>query len=205
MKNNSLLKGNAIFEKYIRKNFLKYIIILAIYLIGFLIGITIFNENITNVESAEHISQYVSERIEIIGMKTTAALSGYIKQDFLELLIISILSFSIVGVPVILFLFFIDSVSMGITISALIHTSGIGSGLSFSILIFMVPAIIRVFIILMMICSSLKFTENILKYKKEFKYEIVRHAFVNLIAFFAICVVALYRTFSLNIVNQILY
>lgn len=42
MKGESLLKGNVFFEKYIRKNFLKYIIILLVYIIGFVVGIRNF-------------------------------------------------------------------------------------------------------------------------------------------------------------------
>lgn len=42
MKSESVLKGNIIFEKYIRKNFIKYILVLLIYVIGFVVGIRIF-------------------------------------------------------------------------------------------------------------------------------------------------------------------
>lgn len=39
MKGESILKGNAFFEQYIRKNFVKYIVVLFIYIVGFLVGI----------------------------------------------------------------------------------------------------------------------------------------------------------------------
>lgn len=42
MKSESVLKGNAIFEKYIRKNIVKYLFVLIIYIIGFVAGIRIF-------------------------------------------------------------------------------------------------------------------------------------------------------------------
>lgn len=205
MKDNSLLKGNAIFEKYIRKNFLKYIVILAAYLIGFIIGIGVFNNQINFEENSEEISQYVSERIESIGTETSSAITSYIKEDFFEFFVISVLSFSIVGIPIMMILLFAKAVSLGVTTSALIYASGAGTGLSFSILIFMIPVILKIFAMLMILCSTIKFLENILKYRKEIKYEILRHAFVNFIAFLAVCLVTLYRAFSLNVVNQILF
>ncbi len=205
MKENSLLKGSAIFEKYIRKNFLKYVGILFIYVTGFLIGIGIFNNTISTEENATSIFQNVTEKIETIGDGTSEITSNYIKQDFLEVIIICILSFSVIGIPIIVILAFISSISLGVTVSALIHTNGVGSGLSFSILVFMIPTIIKIFILLILACSSIKFIENILKYKKEIKYEIVRHAFTNLIVLLLTCILAVYRTFSLNIVSQILF
>ena len=39
MKNGSVIKGNAFFEKYIRKHFFKYILILILYTFGFIFGI----------------------------------------------------------------------------------------------------------------------------------------------------------------------
>ena len=42
MARESVLKGNAFFEKYVRKHVLKYIITLAIYGVGFVLGIRIF-------------------------------------------------------------------------------------------------------------------------------------------------------------------
>lgn len=204
MKNNSILQGNAIFEKYIRKNFIKYTIILFIYFIGFLIGIFTFNNNINFDENAEDISQYIITSVEQICMDTSGTISNFIRQDFLELFIICALSFSIVGIPLILILVFIKAISLGITVSALIHAGGVGYGLSFSILAYMVPTIIKMIILLIIVCSSLKLLENILKYKKEIKYEIIRHAVSIIFAFIAICVISIYRTFSFNIINQIL-
>jgi len=205
MKDNSLLKGNAFFEKYIRKNFVKYILILMVYLTGFLLGIGVFNNNINKVESSTEISFYVTEKLEGISSKNSEAIGSYIQQDFFEFIVISVLSFSIIGIPVIVILLFIKALSLGVTVSALIYSSGISSGLSFSILIFMIPTLIKMFALLVTICSSLKFIENILKYKKEIKYELVRHAFTILIIFLMFCAVAVYRCFSLNLVDKILF
>ena len=205
MKNNSLLKGNILFEKYIRENFLKYMLILIVYLIGFMIGISIFSNKVKNEEDAIYISKYITERIESIGEQTSEVTSNFIKQDFFDLFTICILSFCLIGIFIIIFITFIRALSLGITISALIHTNGIACGLSFSILVYLVPLITNLIIILMLVCSSIKFWENIIRYKKETKYEIIRHAIVILVSFVLICVLTIYRTFSLNIVNQILF
>ncbi|MBO5142497.1 MAG: stage II sporulation protein M [Clostridia bacterium] len=205
MKNNSLLKGNILFEKYIRENFLKYMLILIVYLIGFMIGISIFSNKVKNEEDAIYISKYITERIESIGEQTSEVTSNFIKQDFFGFFTICILSFCLIGIFIIIFITFIRALSLGITISALIHTNGIACGLSFSILVYLVPLITNLIIILMLVCSSIKFWENIIRYKKETKYEIIRHAIVILVSFVLICVLTIYRTFSLNIVNQILF
>jgi len=202
MKTQSLLKGSAFFEKYIRKNFTKYLLILAIYLIGFIIGISIFNNNIK--ENDGQISQYVLDTISQI-KETNDIIGEYIKQDFLEWLILSVLSFSVIGIPIILVLLLLKSISLGITTSALIYTSGAGMGMSFSILMFMIPVIIKIFTTLILVSSTFKFVENTLMYKKEFKYELVRHALVNIIAFLATCIIFVYRGISINILKQILF
>ena len=59
MGTNSLLKGNNIFEKYIKKHFIKYIVVLVIYLLGFLMGIAVFNKNI-------EIEENIVENIEMV-------------------------------------------------------------------------------------------------------------------------------------------
>lgn len=200
----SIVKGNALFEKYIRQNFLKYIVVLIIYILGFFIGISVFNQNIEVEENSNEVSDYLNETIESFGNNPSNVVSEFVREDFFELLIFCVLSLSIVGLPIILILIFIKAISLGTTISALINLKGIGYGTSFSILIFMVPTIIKIFVILALVCSSIKFIENILRYKKEIKYEIIRHAFVILLAFLATCVVVLYRTISINIIDQIL-
>lgn len=206
MKKGSLLKGNIFFEKYIRKNFIIYIVILSVYFIGFLLGIGAFNNNIIIDDAASsELSIFILEKLESISLKKSDAINDYIKQDFIDLIVISILSFSIIGIPIMIILLFIKALSLGITISALIHVTGVGSGLSFSILMFMLPTLLKIFAILMLICSSIKFTENIIKYKKEIKYEIIRHAFVNAITLIFFLVIVSYRYISINIVSQILF
>lgn len=204
MGNQSVLKGSAFFEKYIRKNFIKYILILFIYLLGFIIGIGVFNNNITKEGQSVQISQYISNSInQIDGNEDVWA--EYVKQDFFELIILLVLSFSVIGVPLIILLVFIKAISLGITISALIFTGGAGMGMAFSILMFMIPIIIKIFTTLIVVSSSIKFMENILMYKKEFKYELIRHSCVNIIAFVMTCINLLYRVISFNILNQILF
>lgn len=204
MKNESVLKGNAFFEKYIRKHFLKYIIVLAIYIVGFLGGIIFFNQTVIDNEEAEQISQYVIEGIDTLKVENSNVIGNYIKEDFWEFIIIMVLSFSLIGVPIIFLMLFIKSVSIGITVSSLIFAGGAGYGLSFSILIFMIPVMLKILMSIILLCSSLKLLENILKYQKEMKYEMVRHAFTILITFLVFCGLILYRVFSLNLINNIL-
>ncbi len=206
MGTNSLLKGNNIFEKYIKKHFIKYIVVLVIYLLGFLMGIAVFNKNIEIEEkNIVEITQMISHKIEMIGMNCSEAIASFIKQDYIELVMLFILSFSIIGIPVIVIFLFMQAISLGITISALIYTCGTSTGLSFSLLVFLIPSIIKVITVLLILCSSIKFAENIFKYKKEVKYELIRHGVTNILALVAIIVISVYRTFSLNIVSKILF
>lgn len=205
METNSILKGNILFEKYIRKHVFKYVLILLIYLVGFFIGIIIFNKSIELAENTKVVSQNVSSKIEILGSNTSEVINSYIKQDYIDLFILCMFSFSLIAIPGIAILFFLHAISLGITISALIYTCGTNAGLSFSILIFLVPTIIKSLIVLMIICSSLKFIENILKYKKEIRYEIIRHAVVNIIALIATFFITIYRSISLNMISKILF
>lgn len=202
---NSLLKENNIFEKYIKKHFIKYIVVLVIYLLGFLMGIAIFNKNIETEENLREITTVITSKIEMIGTSCSETVASFIKQDYLELVILFILSFSVIGIPVIMIFLFMQAISLGITISALIYTCGTSTGLSFSLLVFLIPSIIKVIMVLLILCSSIKFAENIFKYKKEVKYELIRHGVTNLLALMAIITISMYRTFSLNIVSKILF
>ena len=205
MKNESVLKGNAFFEKYIRKHFIKYIIVFVIYVIGFLGGIIFFNQTIIDNEEAEQISQYVMNGVETLKLETSNIIGNYIKEDFGEFVVMGVLSFSLIGIPIMFLLLFIKSVSLGVTVSSLIYAVGAGYGMSFSILVFMIPVMLKILISLILLCSALKLLENILKYQKEMKYEMVRHAFTLLISFLVFCVLMVYRVFSLNLVNNILF
>lgn len=204
MKNESVLKGNAFFEKYIRKHFMKYIIVFAIYVIGFLSGIIFFNQTIMDNEEAEQISQYVMNGVETLKLETSNIIGNYIKEDFGEFVVMGVLSFSLIGIPIMFLFLFIKSVSLGVTVSSLIYAGGAGYGMSFSILVFMIPVMLKILISLILLCSALKLLENILKYQKEMKYEMVRHAFTLLISFLVFCVLMVYRVFSLNLINSIL-
>jgi len=204
MKNESVLKGNAFFEKYIRKHFFKYMLVLVIYAIGFIVGIGFFNHTIMEPEESEQIFQFVNNGIETLSIETSDIIANYIKEDFLEFLIMAVLSFSFIGIPIMFLLLFIKSFSLGVTVSALIHVSGAGYGMSFSILVFMIPIMLKILIALILICSSVKLLENLLRYQKEMKYEIIRHACSLFITFLILCGLILYRVFSLNIVNHIL-
>lgn len=204
MRNGSVLKGNAFFEKYIRKHFLKYIVVLVIYVIGFLGGIIFFNQTIIDNEEAEQISQYVMNGVETLKLETSSIVGNYIKEDFGEFIVMGILSFSLIGIPIMFLLLFIKSVSLGVTVSSLIYAGGAGYGMSFSILVFMIPVMLKILISLILLCSALKLLENILKYQKEMKYEMVRHAFTIFISFLIFCILMVYRVFSLNLINSIL-
>ncbi len=204
MKNESLLKGNAFFEKYVRKNFLKYMAVLFLYVIGFLAGIHIFHQSILVEETKETVLQYVQQGVEKVGDKENNNIANFVKQDFTELCFWGILSFSIVGAIFLLFSVFFRALSMGITISALMEAIGISYGVSFSILIFMVPVILKLLSMLFLYSSSLKFMENVFQYKKEIKYELIRHSVVFLVCFFIFCLIMLYRVLSFYMVQQIL-
>ena len=202
---NSILKGNGIFDKYIKQNFFKYLVILVIFLFGFLVGIGIFTKNISIEENANEIIEYITNNIEYIETQSSNIVASYVKQDYIEIFIICILSVSIIGVPIMLLFIFVTSISLGTTISALVYTYGAGTGISISIILFFIPILTKVFILLMMLSSSLKFIENIFKYEKEIKYELIRHALICLITVISICILSLYRTFSINLINQTMF
>lgn len=165
----------------------------------------IFNNTILNEEEANHISQFITNGMADIDYDASNSIGNFIKQDFLDLIVMAVLSCSFIGIPILIILLFIKAVSLGITVSAMIHASGIGCGMSFSILVFMVPVIIKIFVMLLIVCSSIKFFENLFQYKKEIRYEFVRHAFIIFLSFLVICILTLYRAFSLNLINQILF
>lgn len=205
MKGESILKGNAFFDRYIRKHFLKYVLILGIYVIGFLIGIGSFHHMLSSEKVASEVTTYMAENLEQFEQNQTDFIHSFLKEDWLEFLAMVIVSCSLLGVPVMLLGLLAKSMSLGITVSALIYTNGIGFGMSFSILLFLLPALLKMLAMVLILCSSMKLLENLLRERKELKYELVRHGFILFLAFLVICGLALYRAFSLNVIQQVLF
>lgn len=164
-----------------------------------------FQHQVLTEEDSEQVTEWITQGMENIDYDASNAIGNFIKQDFMEFWIMIILSCSFIGIPILILLLFGKAISLGVTVSAMIHASGVGCGMSFSIIVFMLPAMIKMFILLFMMSSSLKFFENLFQYKKEIRYEFVRHAFAVFISFLVICFLTLYRAFSLNLVNQILF
>lgn len=150
------------------------------------------------------ITESINKNLEILSQDVTSFIQSYIKKDFGEFFILLILSCSFVGLPIMIGWIFMKSFSLGITISALIYVNGIGYGMSFSILVFLIPTLMKVLMLLFILGSSAKLLENLFHYQKEMKYEMIRHALNLLIAFFIVCILILYRIFSLHLVNQLL-
>lgn len=133
-----------------------------------------------------------------------SVIKNYIQKDFEEFFILLVLSCSLIGIPIMVGWIFVKSFSLGITISALVSVNGIGYGMSFSILLFLLPTLMKVFMILLILGSTVKLIENLLRYQKEIKYEVIRHSLNMLIAFLIVCILVAYRIFSLHLINKFL-
>ena len=168
-------------------------------------GYGFFNHIATNENESESIVQYVTQSIEWLETDKANMIKNYIKEDWLSWIVIAIISCSFIGIPLIFIIIFIEAVSLGITVSALVYSGGVAYGMSFSILIFMVPTLIKIVTIIFLLCSSWKFVENIIKYQKEIKYELIRHLLSIGITLLLQLFLMMYRAFSLSLVNQILF
>lgn len=150
------------------------------------------------------MAQSIDKSMEILNQDIASVIRNYTQKDLGEFLVLLILSCSFIGIPIIIGWIFMKAFSLGITISAFIYVNGIGYGMSFSILVFLVPILIQILMLLLILGSAIKLLENLFHYQKEMKYEIIRHALNLLIAFFIVCILMLYRIFSLHLVNQLL-
>ena len=198
IKSTSNIKNIII--NYVRKNIKEYILISTIFIIGLLIGVIFINN--CSEEKANIISEYIIEFIENI-KQTEQSDKAYLyskslKNNVLLTLLLWISGTTIVGIPVVLGIILYRGFCLGVTVSSISMTLGVGKGIWLNFIMLGLQSIIFIPAIITMGVSSLKLYKSIIadKRKENIKIQVLSHTIISFLMFITI-------TFSIFVENEI--
>lgn len=175
-KRNSKLK--EIIYKHIEENFKYYMIFLAIFILGLIIGVTVIN-NSTDSQKNE-ISNYITNfttSLKDTNIDSFTILKISIRNNGLLSLALWFMGSTIIGILVVVAIIGFRGFCLGYTISSALAVYGTGKGLFFLICTILLQNIIFIPAIIAMAVSGARFCSSIIKNirKDNIKIEILRH------------------------------
>ena len=163
-----------------------YVFIIGILVLGILFGsiLPIF----LSVDDKSLVSEYLTGFVSDIkdGFNSLFLLKNGIISDFLFLIIIWLLGISIIGVPIVIFMFFYKCFIIGFSISSILINYGF-KGIIFSFFYIFPHCIISIFSYIILVGYSLIFSIKLLFYifrKNDFN---IRRFFKKYVLIFGIC------------------
>lgn len=185
---------------YVRNNIKEYILISAIFIIGLLVGVIFVNN--CNEEKANIISEYITEFVEKFEqteqIDKSYLYSKSLKNNVLLVLLLWISGTTIIGIPVVLGIILYRGFCLGVTVSSISMTLGVGKGIWVSFIMLGLQSIIFVPAIITIGVSSLKLYKSIIadRRKENIKVQVLSHTIISFLMFLTI-------TFSSFIENEI--
>lgn len=182
-KKNSIIK--TIIKEHISNNLKEYIIILTIFLIGIIIGITFIN-NSTPLQQTE-ISNYLQTFIQDLNGNKDINKIALLKESITEniILVISLwfIGSTVIGIPIVYATIGFRGFSLGYTVASAIATLGSSNGTIFILSSILLQNIILIPSMLALAISGVKLYKSIIKdrRKENVKFEIIRHTIFSAI------------------------
>ncbi len=200
-----------IIESHIKNNFKIYIIILLIFMLGLLLGITILN-NSTD-QQKEEVENYIND----FANQVKSGESVNYNQLFLTSLkanaktVIAILFFSIslIGIPIVFGIIGYQGFKLGYTLSSMIMTFGSLKGSLLSMSILFLNKIITIPALVVMSVEGIKISKEIIKHEnKSIKYELYRFIIISIATLIILTISSLIETYIcsnllINIIHTI--
>lgn len=200
-----------IIESHIKNNFKIYIIILLIFMLGLLLGITILN-NSTD-QQKEEVENYIND----FANQVKSGESVNYNQLFLTSLkanaktVIAILFFSIslIGIPIVFGIIGYQGFKLGYTLSSMIMTFGSLKGSLLSMSILFLNKIITIPALVVMSVEGIKISKEIIKHEnKSIKYELYRFIIISIATLIILTISSLIETYIcsnllINIIHSI--
>ncbi len=160
-----------------------FIFLCAIFLIGILLG-TIYFVNGMPEKDMEGFKNPFQEKALLEDAKDRKDIFIEIAvRNMIVLLAFWMVGLSIVGAPILIFYIFYEGASFGLSLSYILFYLGLYKGYSYIYVSMYVSSFINVLSMIILCCSAIKVTSNILKKSRDIKSELVRHSTVCLIIF----------------------
>lgn len=185
---------------YVRNNIKEYILISTIFIIGLLIGVIFINN--CSEEKANIISEYITEFMDKFKqteqIDKTNLYSKSLKNNVLLTLLLWLSGTTIIGIPVVLGIILYRGFCLGVTVSSISMTLGVGKGIWVSFIMLGLQSIIFVPAIITIGVSSLKLYKSIIadRRKENIKVQVLSHTIISFLMFLTI-------TFSSFVENEI--
>lgn len=180
---------------HVNNNIIPYIIVLIFLFIGIVLGV-IFINNIGENE-LKQLNSYIMDFVNSIkdnsSIDRISLLKNSIKENILLTLILWFVGSTVIGLPIVYGIIAFRGFCLSYTISAIISTLGLKSGIIFVLTSILLQSIIFIPCILALAVSGTNLYKSIMKDKRKenVKLEIIRHTIFSAI----ICIVLIISSF----------
>ena len=198
-------KMKEYFLNYIDRNIKEVFTITLIIFIGLIIGIIYINN--LSYENKLEIENYINDTVDYVKnieknneqIDINLILFDNIKRNFINIMLISIFSSCIIGIPIMYFLIGLKSYSISYTMSCIIATLGTRSGIIFICSSMLLHNIILLIGIYLISISGIDLYKEIIVNKSEnIRFKIIRHIIFIIIGVLISIFAALAETFISN-------
>ena len=171
--------------KYIKNNSKEYILTILIFIIGLFIGVMFINncseDKIKLID--EYILQFEEKFKQIEKIDKNSLFISSVKNNILLAIELWIAGTTVIGMPIVLGIILYRGFCLGVTISSISMTLGVGKGIVFSVCalglqnLFFISAIITIGV------SSIKLYKSIIadRRKENIKMQIFSHTIISLV------------------------
>lgn len=191
-------------ELHIKNNWLKYALMLSVFVVGIIIGGICFTSFKNNDEDMIMIKELLEQTISDIDTKRWMLINEYFLKDIKNILLLTIVSSSMIGLPLLLIWIFYDGLTLSFTIGNIIFVYGMLKGNLISLFLLFLPNLFYLIAIMIISVSSIKLINNFLKMRKSLKIETIRHLIVCAFSAIIIIIAFFTRIFSMNLVENML-
>lgn len=194
--------GNV--ETHIKNNFTKYVLLLIIFALGIIVGGFCFSTLKNSSEDILKLKELLEQIISDMVNNKWNAINEYFYKDLKKALILTLVSSSMIGLPLLFVWIFYDGFSLSFTISCLISAYGYLKGNLISFGFLFLPNLLYLVATMIITISSMKMVNNFFKMKKSLKMETTRHLLVCTLSVSIILISFFIRAFSMNFIENIL-
>lgn len=190
-------------ESHIKKNWIKYALMLGLFGAGIIAGGICFSSIKNSNEDMLSIKQLIEQMLDVIVVQRWQVVNEYFFKDLKKILLLTIISSSMIGLPLLLIWIFYDGLSLSFSIASLVAVYGILKGNLISIILLFIPNLLYLVATMITTVSSIKMINNFLKMKKSLKIETMRHLIVCALSSSIIGITFFIRIFSMNFIENL--
>lgn len=185
IKGEFIMKIKSVFFEYIKNNKKTFVVLLIFFFIGICLGIAFINN--ANENQIQEITVYVNSLKDNIksakDVNKSILFMQSIKQNIIFMLVIWFFGCTIFGSFLIYIAIIYKGFSIGYTISAIIATLGVKSGMAFVFISLILQNLILLPVLFIISDSGIKMYKNLMKNRfMNIKTEFLRHTIIMLIS-----------------------